>query len=137
MPELAKALWTPTDERIAQSRMNQFATRVNKSVDLHAWSVAQPSEFWSEVWDECAMVGTKGDRAFVPNAAGSPISTAKFFPDAQLSVVQNFLRKSGTAHGANEAVVAIDERGTRHSRTWDALSLRVAAIAGSLEQLGV
>ena len=137
MPELAKALWTPTDERIAQSRMNQFATRVNKSVDLHAWSVAQPSEFWSEVWDECAIVGTKGDRAFVPNAAGSPISTAKFFPDAQLSVVENFLRKSGTASGASEALVAIDERGARRGRTWDELSLRVAAIAGSLEQLGV
>ena len=137
MPELAKALWTPTDERIDQSRMNRFATRVNKSADLHAWSVAQPSEFWSEVWDECAMVGLKGDRIFVPNAAGSPISTAKFFPDAQLSVVENFLRKSGTEHGASEALVAIDEIGKRRSRTWDELALRVAAIAGSLAQLGV
>jgi len=137
MPELAKALWIPTDERIANSQMSRFAKKVNRPSDLHAWSVTQPSEFWSEVWDECAMVGTKGDRAFVPNAAGAPISTARFFPDAQLSVVENFLRKSGTAHGANEALVAIDERGARRSRTWDALSLRVAAIAGSLEQLGV
>ena len=137
MPELAKALWTPTDERIAQSRMNRFATRVNKSADLHAWSVAQPSEFWSEVWDECAMVGTKGDRTFVPNAAGSPISTGKFFPDAQLSVVQNFLQNCVNGNGASEALVAIDERGARRSCTWDALSLRVAAIAGSLAQLGV
>ena len=137
MSELAKALWVPTDERIANSRMSRFAKKVNKTADLHAWSVAQPSEFWSEVWDECAMVGTKGDRTFVPNAAGSPISTAKFFPDAQLSVVENFLRKSGTEHGASEALVAIDERGARRSRTWDELALRVAAIAGSLEQLGV
>lgn len=137
MPELAKALWTPTDERIAKSRMSRFAKKVNKSVGLHAWSVAQPSEFWSEVWDECAMVGTKGDRTFIPNAAGTPISAAKFFPDAQLSVVENFLQKSGTAHGTTEALVAIDENGVRRSRTWDELSLRVAAIAGSLEQLGV
>ena len=137
MPELAKALWTPTDERIAKSRMSRFAKKVNKSVGLHAWSVAQPSEFWSEVWDECAMVGTKGDQTFVPNAAGTPISAAKFFPDAQLSVVENFLQKSGTAHGTTEALVAIDENGVRRSRTWDELSLRVAAIAGSLEQLGV
>jgi acetoacetyl-CoA synthetase len=137
MPEIAKALWTPTNERIAQSRMNRFARRVNRSIDLHAWSVAQPSEFWSEVWDECAMVGTKGDRIFVPNDAGSPISMAKFFPDAQLSVVENFLRKSGTEQGIGEALVAIDESGSRRGRTWNDLALRVAAIAGSLEQLGV
>ena len=137
MSELAKALWFPTDERIANSRMSRFAKRVNKPVDLYQWSVAQPSEFWSQVWDECGVIGHKGDRAFVPNIAGTPISTAKFFPDAQLSIVENFLRNSGTKHGASEALVAIDEIGTRRSRTWDELSLRVAAIASALIQLGV
>ena len=137
MPQLAKALWTPTVERIAKSRMNLFAKKVNKTADLHAWSVAQPSEFWSQVWDDCGVIGHKGDRVFIPNSAGTPISTAKFFPDAQLSVVQNFLRKSGTAHGANEALVAIDESGSRRSRTWDELALRVAAIASALRQHGV
>ena len=137
MSELAKALWTPSDERIARSRMSRFAKRVNRSIDLHAWSVAQPSEFWSQVWDDCGVIGQKGDRAFVPNSVGAPISTARFFPDAQLSVVQNFLRKSGTASGSNDALVAIDESGVRKGRTWDDLALRVAAIAGSLKQLGV
>ena len=137
MPQLAKALWTPTDERIAKSRMNLFAKKVNKTADLHAWSVAQPSEFWSQVWDDCGVIGHKGDRVFIPNGAGTPISTAKFFPDAQLSVVQNFLRKSGTAHGVSEALVAIDESGSRRSRTWDELALRVAAIASALRQHGV
>lgn len=137
MTELAKALWTPTRERIAKSRMNRFAKKVNKSVDLHAWSVAQPSEFWSQVWDDCGVIGHQGDRAFIPNSAGAPISTAKFFPDAQLSVVENFLQNCVNGNGASEALVAIDELGARRSRSWDGLSLRVAAIAGSLEQLGV
>ena len=137
MSELAKALWNPTDERIANSRMSRFAKKVNKSADLHAWSIAQPSEFWSQVWDDCGVIGQKGDRAFVPNSAGAPISTAKFFPDAELSVVENFLRNSGTKHGASEALVAIDESGSRRSRTWDDLAVRVAAIASALRQLGV
>ena len=137
MSELAKALWKPTDERIANSRMSRFAKKVNKSADLHAWSIAQPSEFWSQVWDDCGVIGQKGDRAFVPNSAGAPISTAKFFPDAELSVVENFLRNSGTKHGAREALVAIDESGSRRSRTWDELAVRVAAIASALRQLGV
>ena len=137
MSEFAKALWNPTDERIANSRMSRFAKKVNKSADLHAWSIAQPSEFWSQVWDDCGVIGQKGDRAFVPNSAGAPISTAKFFPDAELSVVENFLRNSGTKHGAREALVAIDESGSRRSRTWDELAVRVAAIASALRQLGV
>jgi acetoacetyl-CoA synthetase len=137
MSELAKALWIPTDERIANSRMSRFAKKVNKTADLHAWSIAQPSEFWSQVWDECGVIGYKGNRAFVPNNADAPISTAKFFPDAQLSIVENFLRNSGTAHGANEALVAIDESGSRRSRTWDELAVRVAAIASALRQVGV
>ena len=137
MSELAKALWNPTDERIANSRMSRFAKKVNKSADLHAWSIAQPSEFWSQVWDDCGVIGQKGDREFVPNSAGAPISTAKFFPDAELSVVENFLRNSGTKHGAREALVAIDESGSRRSRTWDELAVRVAAIASALRQLGV
>jgi acetoacetyl-CoA synthetase len=137
MSELAKALWNPTDERIANSRMSRFAKKVNKSADLHAWSIAQPSEFWSQVWDDCGVIGQKGDRAFVPNSAGAPISTAKFFPDAELSVVENFLRNSGTKQGGSEALIAIDESGSRSSRTWDELAVRVAAIASALRQLGV
>ncbi len=137
MPDLAKALWTPTDERIAKSRMNQFAKMVNKSTGLYGWSIAQPSEFWSHLWDECGVLGEKGDVAFVPNAPGSPISTARFFPNAQLSVVENFLRRSGTTRGKSEALVAIDENGVRRGRTWDELALRVAAIASALQHCGV
>jgi acetoacetyl-CoA synthetase len=137
MSELAKALWVPTDERIANSRMSRFAKKVNRPADLYAWSIAQPSEFWSQVWDECGVIGQKGDRAFVPNIAGAPISTAKFFPDAELSIVENFLRNSGTKHGASEALVAIDESGSRRSRTWDDLAVRAAAIASALMQHGV
>ena len=137
MPELAKALWTPTDERVAQSRMNQFAKKVGKSDDLYAWSIAQTGEFWSQVWDECGVIGHKGDRVFIPNNAAAPISTARFFPDAQLSIVENFLRKSGTSDGASEALVSIDENGFRKSRSWNELALRVAAIASALRQLGV
>ena len=61
------------------------------------------------------------------------MSTARFFPDASLSVVENFLQQSGSG----EALVAINEAGNRHSRTWDDLRRRVAAIASALEQYGV
>ena len=59
--------------------------------------------------------------------------STRFFPDASLSVVENLLRRSGST----EALVAIDERGVRHSRTWDELRHRTEQLAGALRQVGV
>ena len=59
--------------------------------------------------------------------------STRFFPHASLSVADNFLRLSG----GDEALVAIDERGNRRSRSWDDLRERVARLAGALESRGV
>ena len=133
MPELPKALWTPTKERIANSRINRFVENVNKKGDLHEWSVNQPEQFWSLVWDACGMVGQKGERTFVPAPSGAPMSTAQFFPDASLSVVENMLATTGS----HDALVAIDEAGNKRTRSWDDLRERVASIASALQARGV
>ncbi|MEI8069546.1 MAG: acetoacetate--CoA ligase [Actinomycetota bacterium] len=133
MPELPKALWTPTRERIANSRINRFVENVNKKGDLHEWSVNQPEQFWSLVWDACGMVGQKGERTFVPAPSGAPMSTAQFFPDASLSVVENMLVTTGN----HDALVAINEDGNRRTRLWDELRERVASIASALQSVGV
>jgi acetoacetyl-CoA synthetase len=133
MPELPKALWTPTKERIANSRINRFVENVNKNGDLHEWSVNQPEQFWSLVWDACGMVGQKGERTFVPAPSGAPMSTAQFFPDASLSVVENMLATTGS----HDALVAIDEAGNKRTRSWDDLRERVASIASALQARGV
>ena len=113
--------------------MHQLAKRLGHENELYEWSISQPEAFWSEVWDECGVVGVKGDRAFVAAQSGAPMSTARFFPDASLSVVENFFQRSGSG----EALVAIDEAGNRRSRSWDDLRQRVAAIASALQQCGV
>lgn len=138
MTDLAKALWMPTHERIAQSRINKFQRIAEKrfsvdSSELHAWSINRPEQFWSLVWDNCGIVGHKGERSFVGAPSGSPMSTAQFFPDARISVVENMLATTGN----REALVAIDEAGNRRSRSWDELRDRVAWIASALQARGV
>ena len=64
---------------------------------------------------------------------GASMPSTRFFPHASLSVADNFLRLSG----GDEALVAIDERGNRRSRSWDDLRERVARLAGALESRGV
>ena len=113
--------------------MHQLAKRLGHENKLYVWSISHPEAFWSEVWDECGVIGVKGDRAFVAAQTGAPMSTARFFPDASLSVVENFLQLSGSG----EALVAIDEAGIRRGRSWDDLRQRVASIASALQQCGV
>lgn len=132
------ALWTPSDERVESSQLRKFARstkllRESASLEytaLHHWSVEHMGAFWSSVWDFCGVLGEKGGRLFLDQVE---MASARFFPDASLSVAENLLSRTGDG----EAIVAIDERGNRSTRTWDELALRVSYVAGALSRLGV
>jgi acetoacetyl-CoA synthetase len=98
--------------------------------NIHSWSIQHPDDFWSTVWEFCGVQGERGKRVFVDDAV---MASARFFPDAALSVVENMLSRQG----AGDALVAIDEDGNRNVRTWDELARRVACVASALSQRGV
>ncbi|MFA5774900.1 MAG: acetoacetate--CoA ligase [Ilumatobacteraceae bacterium] len=132
------ALWTPSEERCENSRLRRFARhtaarRKVQSLDyqsLHEWSIEHLDEFWSSIWDFCEIRGERGERSFVDDPV---MASARFFPDATLSVVENLLSRTGSG----DALVAIDELGNRRTRSWDELAERVSYIAGALAQRGV
>lgn len=125
-------VWSPLHP--ADTAMARFAATVNDQASqaggLHQWSITEPGAFWSAVWQQCGVIGDPGQRpideqAFMPST--------RFFPEASLSVVENLLSRTGST----AALVAIDERGIRRSRTWDELRQRTARLAGALQQVGV
>ena len=136
MTQRGEIVWSPDAHMASESRLASFAR--GKSFDeLHQWSVKSPEEFWSSIWQFCGMVGERGDRVVTKTANPSDpavefIST-RFFPDAKLSIVENFLQRTGDG----EALVAIDETGKRRTRSWDELRQRVANLASALERLGI
>ena len=136
MTQRGEIVWSPDAHMASESRLASFAR--GKSFDeLHQWSVKSPEEFWSSIWQFCGMVGERGDRVVTKTANPSDpavefIST-RFFPDAKLSIVENFLQRTGDG----EALVAIDETGKRRTRSWDELRQRVANLASALEHLGI
>jgi acetoacetyl-CoA synthetase len=131
-------LWTPSAERIAATRMTEFQRGVaarsgDELCDYHSlwrWSVREPAQFWSELWDFVGIVGQKGERA-VEGLDRMP--GARWFPDAQLSFAENLLRHSGD--GA--AIVSWNERGRRRAQSRDELRREVARLAASLRARGV
>jgi acetoacetyl-CoA synthetase len=129
-------LWTPSPERAAATRLAAFRRQAGAAdyESLHAWSIEQPEEFWRLVWDDCGLVGEPGARVV---ERGQHFPDTRFFPDAQLSVVENLLQPRAGVDPEGEALVAVDETGARRSRTWQDLRADAGAMAAALRALGV
>jgi len=95
-------LWTPVPSRMNTSKIVELARSCGIADDdypaLWRWSIENPDEFWSRIWDMCGVIGDKGERALV-NADKMP--EAIFFPDASLNYAENCLRRRDN----NDAVV--------------------------------
>ena len=132
-------LWRPSDSAIANSALTSLAQvaiaktglNLDTYADLHQWSISQPGDFWSLVWDHLGIIGEKGKVNYSP---GKNFIDAKFFPESALNVAENIL-----AHGKDHevAIVAIDEAGNRSELTWGQLRAKSAAVAAALTDLGV
>jgi len=92
-------LWRPSRERIARSNITRFIHLVNQrwnagardSQQLYEWSVREPEQFWTAIWDFCGIVAeTRGERVLVD---GHKMPGAKWFPDARLNFAENLLRR--------------------------------------------
>jgi len=136
MVERGEIVWRPSARQAAGTRLAEFAQ--NQTYEqLHKWSVESPEKFWAKVWQFCGVVGDRGETVIArPASTGDPVLAfvgTRFFPEAKLSVVENFLQRTGT----DEALVAIAEDGRRESRSWDELKARVASLATALADRGV
>ena len=92
-------LWQPSKERIARSNISAFIKLVNKrwqagvadSTALYEWSISQPEQFWTSVWDFCDVIAeTRGERVLHD---GDKMPGAQWFPDAKLNFAENLLRR--------------------------------------------
>src|SRR5262245_61516804 len=93
-------LWSPSAAAVDAAALTAFRRAAEQRAgralsgygELHRWSVEDRAGFWSLVWDFCAVVGERGERALVD---GDRMPGASFFPDARLNFAENLLRKSG------------------------------------------
>ena len=88
----ATPLWVPNPATVGDTRMAQFMQQMghHRYADLWQWSVDQPANFWSEIWDFCGVVGEKGN---VVLRDGDKMPGASWFPEAQLNYAENLLQR--------------------------------------------
>ncbi|TCT01586.1 acetoacetate--CoA ligase [Aquabacter spiritensis] len=138
MSEAEHPLYQPDAARVASTHIAAFIKQVNARhgtdlhtyKDLHAWSVGDPGAFWSLVWDDCKVIGEKGERALIH---ADKMPGAQFFPDGRLNFAENLLRKTG----GGEAMVFWGEDKAKARVTHDELNALVSRLQQALKAEGV
>lgn len=132
-------LWQPDEARIASAPIEQFRHFVNQRCnlnlqnysELHAWSVASSTDFWSEMWDFNGIVSeAKGERVITN---GDAMPGARWFPDAKLNYAENLLRRDDDSI----AIMFRSENGDQTSLTSAQLRAQVASVSRALRSEGV
>lgn len=132
-------LWTPSTERVASTHVTLFRQQINQQFNLeladfeqlHAWSVSNSTDFWSEIWDYADILcETRGD---VVLENGSAMPGARWFPKAKLNFAENLLRQDAVA----PALIFRGEDGQQRTLGRPELYQQVRAVAAKLKELGV
>jgi acetoacetyl-CoA synthetase len=145
----ADPIWTPSPERIARANVSRFIERLaHRGVpvgdwwSLLDWSLADPAEFWTALWEFTGVVAedraagrpwiepVRGlDRMAPPDPGRGPA----WFTGARLNFAENLLR-----HGdAADAIVFWNEEGRQAGLSHAELARESHAFASLLAAAGV
>ena len=140
MKATAQPIWTPSEERAAQSALARFSHYVQERYkapvhdypSLHRWSVEFPENFWTAVWDFCEIRCSQGPQQVL--ADGTRFPGAKWFVGALLNYAENLIPPG---NDDSIAIIFRNERGERRELTRGQLRSEVARVADGLKQAGV
>ena len=131
-------LWTPSQASIDAANMTRFMVQVNRNQNLsindydalYQWSLDEKEQFWSELWDFCAIIGSKGEHILV---GAEQIESAQWFPDARLNFAENLLRRQDD----ETAIFFRAEDQSEYSLSYRELYQQVASVAAWLKAQGL
>mgnify|MGYP000143099831 FL=1 len=137
-PIAERPLWVPDAGRIAAANITAFArkaeSRWGRSLPdyaaLHAWSVGEPAEFWTSVWESGEVRGSMG-RVVLED--GDRMPGARWFPEASLNFAENLLR----SRDDTDAMVFWGEDRVKNRLSHGDLYRQVAHFAAALQEQGV
>ena len=138
MTSSSRSLWTPSPERIRDSRVSAFISEANARFglsladysSLYAWSIAERADFWRLLWDFC---GVRGDPGSTVVLHADRMPGARWFPESRLNFSENLLRRRDDG----DAIVFRGEDRVRRRMSHRQLYDEVARVARALHASGV
>jgi acetoacetyl-CoA synthetase len=134
-------LWTPTEDRVQQSRMHDFAAwisscqgaRFDDYRSLHKWSVDHLPEFWHSVWEYFDVLHSSAPESILE---GNTMPHVQWFTGARLNYAENVLRQARRTPD-EPAIISTHERLATTTLTWAQLEQQTASLARHLRNLDV
>lgn len=136
---ISPPLWIPSKDRVENAASRKFIHRLNTAQNaaisdfqaLYQWSIAHSNEFWSEVWDYCGVIGSKGPAPYLIEQFD--MLNACWFPQSSLNFAENLLKHKGS----KASVIFYGEDKVKIVLTRDELTNRVASLHAYLKDSGV
>ncbi|MGB7481948.1 MAG: AMP-binding protein, partial [Burkholderiaceae bacterium] len=135
-------LWTPSPERIENSRLRDYLRWLEREKGLAfqdypalwQWSVERLEDFWESIWQYFEVKSSAPYRQ-VLDAHKMP--GAKWFDGSRLNFTEQLFRFHTGAEGGRPAIIAQSELRPLAQLSWDELRAQVTAVAHNLRALGV
>jgi acetoacetyl-CoA synthetase len=126
-------IWRPDPEKLKQTAMYRFmrSQSFGSYADFYQWSIDHMRDFWQAFCDFCDVKFSKPADAVLVQPGD--MTTAKWFPGAELSYADHLLRYGGD----RAAIVFRGENGLRRELSFDELRKTVAGVSQSLRSIGV
>jgi len=136
---MSKKLWQASPDQKKKSLLRgyeQFISRKfkknfnQKYENILRWSIKNPGDFWSSIWDFSEIKGLKSkikikkSKTFYKNI---------FLPNSKLNFAENLLSKNNT----DKAITFISENGFREERNWHKLNFNVSKVSKFLKSIKI
>ena len=134
---MAKKLWEASKDRKLNSNLYDYAKFISKKFnlkfshnykDILNWSIKNPGNFWSSIWDYCKIKGFKSNKKL---KISKIFYKNIFLPKSKLNFAENLLVKNNK----NKAATFISENGFREVRTWLELNNNISKIIKFLKKI--
>ncbi|MEO7031551.1 MAG: AMP-binding protein, partial [Herbaspirillum sp.] len=136
-------LWTPSTERIEQSRMYDYmrwlerekSLKFDEYSTLWQWSVDHLEDFWESIWQ---YFDIKSSKPYTAVLDAHKMPGAKWFDGAHLNFAEQVFRfNTGIEEGKQPAIIAQSELRPLSELSWNDFRAQVTTLAHSLRELGI
>ncbi|MES2070964.1 MAG: acetoacetate--CoA ligase [Pseudomonadota bacterium] len=142
-----KLLWTPSAERINQSRMHDYLQWLQASKGLHfsdynalwLWSVEHLEDFWESIWQ---YFDVHSSAPYTRVLSTHAMPGARWFEGAQLNLTEQLFRFHQDQGSVQRPAIIFQSEpdvaeGRTHTLGWGEMRRQIASVAHALRQMGV
>ncbi|WP_415320900.1 acetoacetate--CoA ligase [Candidatus Pelagibacter sp. Uisw_092] len=132
---MKQKLWEASSVQKKNSLLSNYEQFISKKFkknfnqkyeNILKWSIKNPGDFWSSIWDFSEI---KGFKSKLKIKKSKTFYKNKFLPNSKLNFAENLLSKNNK----NKAITFISENGFREEKSWHELNLNVSKISQFLK----